>query len=151
MTKIKPCLWFDNDLEDALTFYTTVFEDSEILEVNRNEEGAVFTAEFRLRDQVFMALNGGPVFIFNEAISFFISCEDQAEVDYYWDSLSEGGTTSQCGWTRDKYGQSWQIVPSIMMQLMGDADTVKAGRVVQAMMQMTKIDVDELLAAYDAA
>lgn len=104
MNNIKPCLWFDDNLQQALDFYTTVITDSEVISINRNQEGEVFTAEFRLHDQVFMALNGGPNFRFEESISFFIECEDQAEVNHYLNALSEGGKTSQCGWTADQFG-----------------------------------------------
>jgi predicted 3-demethylubiquinone-9 3-methyltransferase (glyoxalase superfamily) len=148
---IKPCLWFDNNLEDAMNFYISVFKDSEVLNVNRLVDGSTITAEFRLRDQVFMALNGGPQFRFSEAISFLIECEDQEEVDYYWETLSEGGETSMCGWTKDKFGLSWQVIPVQLMQLMGGPDSEKANRVFQAMMKMSKIDIAALQAAYNEA
>ena len=146
--KIKPCLWLDNRVEEAVEFYTSVFNDSEVLSINKMPDGNTMTAEFRLFDETFMLLNGGPMFNFTEAVSFFIECQDQAEVDYYWDTLSEGGETSQCGWTKDKFGLSWQVVPVRMMELLGDPDGEKAERVMAEMMKMTKIEVDKLETAY---
>ena len=158
MKKITPCLWFDNNGEEAMKFYTSVFKDSEILEVNRTPEGeglpegGVLTGRFRIADQELMVLNGGPEFNFTEAISLSVDCKDQAEVDYYWERLTaDGGEESMCGWLKDKYGLSWQIVPEALTRLMGDPDPAKASRVMQAMLQMQKIDVAELEKAAAAA
>jgi predicted 3-demethylubiquinone-9 3-methyltransferase (glyoxalase superfamily) len=147
--KITPFLWFDNQAEEAANFYVSVFKNSEVLEVNRyeggpGEPGTVVVVSFRLDGQEVRALNGGPEFKFTEAFSFQIDCEDQAEVDYFWGKLVEGGEPSQCGWLKDKYGLSWQVVPRRLIELLGDPDRAKANRVMQAMLQMGKIDVAEL-------
>jgi predicted 3-demethylubiquinone-9 3-methyltransferase (glyoxalase superfamily) len=154
--KITPFLWFDNQAEEAVNFYVSVFKNSEVLSINRYPEGApgiggnVITANFRLNGQEFVALNGGPQFKFTEAISFVIDCESQEEVDYYWDKLTaDGGEESQCAWLKDKYGLSWQVVPRQLMEYLGDPDPEKAGRVMQAMLQMQKIDIAKLQEAYD--
>jgi len=155
MQKITPFLWFDDKAEQAVNFYTSIFNDSKIENISRYGDegpgpaGSVMMANFILNGQEFMALNGGPVFKFTEAISLFVTCEDQAEVDYYWDRLSEGGETQQCGWLKDKFCLSWQIVPSALGRLMGDKDPEKAGRVMQAMLKMVKIDIAVLQKAYD--
>lgn len=153
--KIAPCLWFDNQAEEAMNFYISVFEDSEIVNVSRygeagpGAEGSVLVATFRLNGQEFMALNGGPHFTFSESTSFYINCETQDEVDYLWNTLSDGGEMSQCGWLKDRFGVSWQVVPTILGELMRDEDPEKANRVMQAMLQMTKIDIAKLQQAYD--
>ncbi len=148
--KIVPCLWFDGQAEEATRFYVSVFENSEILGINRiGEEGQVLTTSFRLRGQEFMALNGGPEFRFTEATSFFVNCESQEEVDRLWNTLTaDGGEESQCGWLKDKYGLSWQIIPTALMEMIGDPDRERANRVMQAMLQMQKIDVPTLERAY---
>ncbi len=152
---ISPCLWFDNQAEEAMNFYLSVFEDSEVVNVSRygeagpGAEKSVLVATFRLKGQQFMALNGGPHFTFTEATSFSIDCETQEEVDYYWEKLSDGGEKSQCGWLKDRFGLSWQVVPTILGKLMQDEDKENANRVMQAMLQMTKIDIAKLQQAYD--
>lgn len=151
--KIIPCLWFDNQAEEAALFYTSIFKDSKIegisyygkegFEIHNQPEGTVMVVEFRINGQSFSAMNGGPVFKFNESISLQVFCDSQAEIDYYWDKLtSDGGEEVQCGWLKDKYGLSWQIVPSILPELMKDAS--KAGKVMNAFMQMKKMDIDKL-------
>lgn len=153
--KITPCLWFDNNIEEALDFYTSVFNDSEVLSVSRyggegtDQESSVLVANFRLNGQVFTALNGGPTFTFNEAVSFMIDCETQEEVDYYWNALTDGGEESMCGWLKDRFGLSWQVVPRILTEYMQDEDPAKAGRVMQAMLQMRKIEIPKLQEAYN--
>lgn len=153
MQKISPFLWFDNQAEEAVEFYTSVFKNSKVGKVVRSADagpgpaGSVLIAEFELEGLRFTALNGGPQFRFTEAISMYVDCKDQAEVDYYWNRLSEGGLPGQCGWLKDRFGLSWQVVPEALPRLLGDADGAKAGRVMQAMMQMTKIDVAKLEAA----
>jgi predicted 3-demethylubiquinone-9 3-methyltransferase (glyoxalase superfamily) len=155
MQKITPFLWFDDNAEEAVNFYTSIFKDSKVISTSRYGEhgpgpaGSLMMANFLLNGQEFFALNGGPVFKFTEAISFFVTCEDQAEVDYYWDKLSQGGETQQCGWLKDKFGLSWQIVPTALGRLMGDKDPVKAARVTQAMLKMVKIEIAALQQAYD--
>ena len=157
MQKITPFLWFDSNAEEAMNFYTSIFKNSQILSVNRYGEGAprpagiVMTASFSLDGQEFMALNGGPEYKFNEAISFFVNCETQEEVDRLWDRLSEGGEKGPCGWLKDKFGVSWQIVPTALGQLLGDPDPRKARNVMQAMLQMSKIDIAGLRRAYEQA
>lgn len=154
--KITPFLWFDGQAEDAAQFYVSIFKDAELLDVSRYGEGAPFpagtalVANFRLGDMTFSALNGGPHYTFSEAISFQIDCADQEEVDYYWYKLSEGGAEGPCGWLKDKYGLSWQVVPRILPELLQGDDPAKAGAAMQAMMQMSKLDVATLRAAYDA-
>ena len=156
MSMISACLWFDNQAEEAMDFYVSIFKNAKTGVVVRNGEngpgpaGSVLTATFSLDGQEFMALNGGPHFKFNEAVSFTVDCRGQAEVDHYWNKLLEGGgTPSQCAWLKDRFGVSWQVVPAELRELMGDPDKEKAGRVMQAMMQMGKIEVDKLRAAYD--
>jgi predicted 3-demethylubiquinone-9 3-methyltransferase (glyoxalase superfamily) len=153
--KITPFLWFDGNAEEAMNLYVSVFKNSKILNVRRYGEGgpgpkgSVMTASFVLEGQEFMALNGGPQFKFTEAISLFVNLETQAEVDALWEKLSKGGEESRCGWLKDKYGLSWQIIPSALGKLLGDPDPLKAGRVMQAMLQMGKIDISRLQKAYD--
>jgi predicted 3-demethylubiquinone-9 3-methyltransferase (glyoxalase superfamily) len=155
MQKITPFLWFDTQAEEAANFYVSIFKNSKITDISRYGEGEhgtpgqVMTVAFELDGQQFSALNGGPVFNFTEAISFYVDCKDQAEVDYLWEKLTEGGEESQCGWLKDKYGVSWQIVPIQLIKYLGDPDPVKAQRVMQAMLQMQKIDVSLLQKAYD--
>jgi predicted 3-demethylubiquinone-9 3-methyltransferase (glyoxalase superfamily) len=151
MQKITPFLWFDGKAEEAATFYTSIFNNSKIGAVKRYGEagpgpkGSAMTVSFQLEGQEFVGLNGGPIFKFNEAISFFVNCETQEEVDYFWSKLLEGGgQESQCGWLKDKYGVSWQIIPAALMKLLGDTDPAKAQRVMKAMLQMRKIDVAQL-------
>ena len=155
--KITPCLWFDTEGEDAAKFYTSVFPNSRIVDVSRYLEGgprpagSALTVTFELDGQPFMVLNGGPEFTFSEAISFSVSCDGQEEVDRYWYALSEGGEEGPCGWLKDKYGVSWQIVPTRLTELIADPDTKKAQRVMDAMMAMKKIDVSDLERAYSAS
>jgi predicted 3-demethylubiquinone-9 3-methyltransferase (glyoxalase superfamily) len=150
MSEITPCLWFDTEGEEAANFYTSVFPNSRILDVSRygpetpRPEGTVMTVTFELDGQKFVALNGGPEFQFNEAISFQVSCEDQDEVDRYWDILTEGGEPGPCGWLKDRYGVSWQIIPTALPRLLGDPDREKANRVMQAMLSMGKIEIEGL-------
>lgn len=158
MQKITTFLWFDDQAEEAINFYTSIFPDSRIVEVSRYPEGApgtagkLLTATFELHGQQFMALNGGPQFQFTEAVSLFVSCETQAEVDSLWEKLlADGGEEQMCGWLKDKYGLSWQIIPNALGELMSDPDPVKAQSVMQAMLQMRKIDVAELRRAYESA
>jgi len=153
--KITPFLWFDNNLEEAINFYTSIFKNSNVRNVRRYEDaglgmkGTVMTATFELEGQEFYALNGGPQFKFTEAISFFVKCETQEEVDEFWEKLSAGGEKSRCGWLKDKFGLSWQIIPNALGELMGDPDPVKSKRVMTAMLQMGKIDIAALKKAYD--
>ena len=155
MQKITPFLWFVDQAEEAVAFYTRIFKDAGIDSVSRYGEGGpmpagmVMTVAFQLAGQDFVALNGGPYFTFTPAISFYVSCETQAEVDAYWEQLSAGGEKQQCGWLKDKYGVSWQIVPRVLGELLGDPDPEKARRVTQAMLQMTKLDIAALLTAYE--
>jgi predicted 3-demethylubiquinone-9 3-methyltransferase (glyoxalase superfamily) len=157
MPSITPCLWFDTDGEDAARFYTSVFPNSKILEIAHygeagpREEGMVMIVSFELDGQKFLALNGGPEFTFSEAISFEVSCETQEEVDTYWSKLSEGGEEGPCGWLKDKYGVSWQIVPRRLNELIADPDREKSQRVMRAMLSMKKIEIDELERAAAAA
>jgi len=150
MQKITPCLWFDTEGEEAAQFYTSVFPNSRIVEVTRygsagpRAEGTVMTVSFELDGQGFVALNGGPDFTFNEAISLQVDCDSQDEVDSYWNALSEGGEEGPCGWLKDKYGVSWQIVPRVLTELISDPDQEKAQRVMAAMLQMKKIEIAEL-------
>ena len=156
MQKITPFLWFDGLAEEAMNFYVGIFKNSKVLSVNRYgkgapmPEGTVLTASFELNGLKFVALNGGPMYKFSPATSFVVDCEDQAEVDYYWDKLGEGGKPNRCAWLDDRFGVTWQIVPKQLGQLLSDPDPVKAGRVMQAMMQMSKIDIATLRQAYDA-
>ena len=150
MPKITPFLWFDSQAEEAMYFYTSIFKNSQVGSVSRGgPDGPVMMASFVLDGQPVIALNGGPYFTFNESFSFFVDCEDQAEVDELWEKLLEGGEPSQCGWLKDKFGLSWQIVPKALGQLMGDPDPVKGQRVMQAMLKMIKLDVAGLQRAYD--
>jgi predicted 3-demethylubiquinone-9 3-methyltransferase (glyoxalase superfamily) len=157
MPKIAPCLWFDNQGEEAARFYTSVFPNSRITEVTRSgkagpgEEGSVMTVSFSLDGQDYVALNGGPAFTFSEAISLQVRCESQDEVDDYWAKLTEGGEEGPCGWLKDRYGLSWQIVPTALLKLTADPDRERADRAVQAMLQMKKIDIAELRRAADHA
>lgn len=150
MQKITPFLWFENQAEEAAQFYTSIFKNSKITGIARYPEGSpglagtVMTVTFVLDGQEFTALNGGPEFNFTEAISFYVHCQDQAEVDYYWEKLTAGGEEVQCGWLKDKYGVSWQIVPTILGELLGDPDPEKAKRVTQVMLQMKKLDIAAL-------
>jgi len=151
MPKITPFLWFDNQAEEAMNFYTSIFTDSKVGKVSRygksfpDKEGQVMTATFELFGQEFMALNGGPLFSFTEAVSFFVHCEDQHEVDYYWDRLTaDGGKESRCGWLKDKFGLSWQIIPNALTEMLSDKDPQKASRVMHSMLTMSKIDIDTL-------
>ena len=153
MQKITPCLWFDTEGEDAATFYTSVFPNSRIREITRygsagpRAEGTVMTISFELDGQEYVALNGGPDFTFNEAISFQVSCEGQEEVDRLWSTLSEGGQEGPCGWLKDRFGLSWQINPTILSELLADPDPGKAKRAMQAMLKMKKISIEGLLRA----
>ena len=150
MPKITPCLWFDDQAEDAANFYTSVFPSSRIVDVDRYGEagprpaGMVMIVTFELDGQLFTALNGGPEFTIDEAISFEVSCETQEEVDHYWSKLSEGGEEGPCGWLKDKFGVSWQIVPNALPRLLRDSDREKSQRVMKAMLGMKKIEIDEL-------
>ena len=155
MPKITPFLWFDNNAEEAAQFYTSIFKNSRMGDVHRygdggpGPKGTVMTVSFSLEGQEFTALNGGPLFKFNESISFVVHCKTQEEVDYFWEKLLAGGQKSQCGWLKDKFGLSWQVVPDILIELLGDKDSAKAQRVMQAMLQMTKIDIQKLKDAYN--
>ena len=143
--KITPCLWFNDNIEEAVNFYVEVFKDAEIHSVDRYPDGRVLTMMFRLHDQEYMALNGGDMYKFTPAVSFSVDCKDQDEVDYYWDRLLEGGgRPDQCAWLQDRFGLSWQIVPEALPRLLGQKDRAAAGRVMQAMFKMQKIDVAEL-------
>lgn len=157
MQRITPFLWFDHQAEQAMNFYVSVFPNSKVLSVNRYgkgaplAEGTVMTASFELDGQRFTALNGGPLYNFSQAISFVVHCETQAEVDYYWDKLSAGGKQLRCAWLEDQFGVPWQVVPNALPQLLSDPNPIKAGRVMQAMMQMSKIDIAALQQAYNQA
>ena len=151
MPKITPFLWFDNSAEEAANFYTSIFKNSKINSISRygdagpGPKGSVMTASFSLDGQNFTALNGGPIFKFNESISFVVNCNGQEEVDYYWEKLlAGGGKESQCGWLKDRFGLSWQIVPDVLGQLLGDKNAAKAARAMQAMLKMQKIDIQKL-------
>jgi len=154
MQKITPFLWFDGRAEEAMNFYTSIFKNSKTGTVTwyvggeHGVEGTVMTVTFQLEGQEFMALNGGPEFTFTPAISFFVHCETQEEIDELWEKLSEGGEKGQCGWLIDKFGVSWQIVPTVLGELMNDADAEKARRVTEAMLQMTRLDIERLKQAY---
>ena len=151
MKKITPFLWFDTQAEEAMNFYVSLFKNSKVGNVSRGPDGKVFTVSFELDGQEFMALNAGPQFKFNEAVSFFVNCATQEEVDYFWEKLTaDGGEESMCGWLKDKYGLSWQIVPSALGELMGDPDPARAQRVMQAMLKMRKIEIAGLKQAYEA-
>jgi predicted 3-demethylubiquinone-9 3-methyltransferase (glyoxalase superfamily) len=160
MQRITPCLWFDSNAEEAVKFYTSIFKKSKIGKISRYTEegyeihgkpaGTVLTIEFELNGQTFTALNGGPVFKFNEAISFQVHCKSQKEVDYYWEKLSKGGDAKaqQCGWLKDKYGVSWQVVPTVLAEMLQDKDPEKSNRVMKALLQMKKLDIKRLKQAY---
>jgi predicted 3-demethylubiquinone-9 3-methyltransferase (glyoxalase superfamily) len=158
MQKITPFLWFDNQAEEAAKFYASIFKDSKIVNIARYDDagaaasgrpkGTVMTVAFELEGQPFIALNGGPVFKFTEAISFVVNCKTQQEIDKLWEKLSEGGAKGRCGWLKDKYGVSWQIVPAILGELLQDKDAEKTQRVMKAMLQMDKIDIKGLTQAY---
>ena len=159
MQKITPFLWFDEQAEDAVKFYTSVFKDSKIGRILRNTKevaektdrpvGSVLTIEFEIGGQKFVALNGGPLFKFNESVSFVVNCETQEEVNYFWEKLiADGGEESQCGWLKDKFGVSWQITPTVLIDMLHDEDSERAERVMKAMLEMQKIDIPKLKAAY---
>ena len=159
MQKITPFLWFDNQAEEAAKFYTSVFKNSKVGKILRYDEasakaaggpvGSVLTIEFEIEGQKFTALNGGPDFKFNESISFVVNCDTQKEVDYFWEKLTaDGGQESQCGWLKDKFGLSWQVTPTVLIEMLHDKDAKKSERVMNAMMQMQKIDIEKLQAAY---
>jgi predicted 3-demethylubiquinone-9 3-methyltransferase (glyoxalase superfamily) len=155
LQKITPFLWFDSNAEEAVNFYVSLFDNSKIVNLSRygdagpGPKGQVMVMSFELAGQQFMALNGGPIFKFTEAISLVVNCETQNEVDHFWNKLLVGGSPRQCGWLKDKFGLSWQIVPTILGKLMSDKDAERTTRVMQAMMQMVKLDIAALQAAYD--
>ena len=155
MKGITPFLWFDNNAEEAANFYVSTFRNSRILNVARygdagpGPKGTAMTVDFEIDGEEFIGLNGGPRFKFTEAISFVVNCETQEEVDYYWERLSEGGEKSRCGWLKDKFGLSWQVVPTVLGKLMSDKDPEKSKRVMEAMLQMNKIDIEPLQRAYE--
>lgn len=159
MQKITPCLWFDDNAEEAAKFYTSVIKNSKIgkisrygkegYEIHRKPAGTVLTVEFELNGQAFTALNGGPVFKFNEAVSFQVYCSSQKEIDYYWEKLSEGGAEGQCGWLKDKYGLSWQVVPTALGKMLQDKNAEKSERVMKALLQMRKLDIKTLREAFE--
>jgi predicted 3-demethylubiquinone-9 3-methyltransferase (glyoxalase superfamily) len=160
MQKISPCLWFDNNAEEAVKFYVSIFKNSKFgnvthygkegYEIHKKKEGTVMTIDFEIEGQKFLALNGGPIFRFNEAISFQIYCETQDEVDYYWDKLTEGGDKNAqvCGWLKDKFGVSWQVVPNVLVKMLQDKDSKKTENVMRVMLQMQKLDINALTKAY---
>jgi predicted 3-demethylubiquinone-9 3-methyltransferase (glyoxalase superfamily) len=161
MQKITPFLWFDDQAEEAAKFYTSIFKDSKVGKILRYSEetakvsqsgrppGSVLTVEFEIEGQKFTALNGGPQFKFNESVSFVVNCETQEEVDYYWEKLTaDGGEESACGWLKDKFGVSWQITPTVLIEMLQDENAEKSERVMNAMLQMQKIDINKLKAAY---
>lgn len=163
MHAITPCLWFDDQAEEAAKFYVSVFKNAKLgpitrygeagAQVSGRPQGSVMTVEFELDGQRFVALNGGPVFTFNEAISFTVYCEAQTDVDYYWEKLSEGGDAKaqQCGWLKDKYGVSWQVVPAVLPKMLQDKDPKKSERVMKALLQMKKLDIKTLKQAYKSS
>ena len=160
MQKISPCLWFDDNAEEAVKFYGSIFKNSKVgnvtrygkegYEIHKKKEGSVMTIDFEIEGQKFLALNGGPIFKFNEAISFQIYCDTQEEIDYYWEKLTEGGDKNAqvCGWLKDKFGVSWQVVPIALIKMLQDKDSKKTERVMKAMLQMKKLDIDALTKAY---
>lgn len=160
MQKISPCLWFDNNAEDAVQFYISTFKNAKVgnvtrygkegYEIHKKKEGTVMTIDFEIEGQKFLALNGGPVFKFNEAISFQIYCDTQEEIDYYWEKLTEGGDKNAqvCGWLKDKFGVSWQVVPHVLIKMLQDKDSNKTESVMKAMLQMHKLDINALTKAY---
>lgn len=154
---ITPCLWFDDNAEEAVNYYVSVFKDSRVLHIDRysdvgpDPDAPVVFIEFEINGQPFQAINGGPIFQFSEAISFAIECENQDELDYYWDTLTgDGGEPSECGWLKDRYGVSWQIVPRALTDMMRDSDRKRAGQAMRKMLTMSKLNIAELQAAYDA-
>jgi predicted 3-demethylubiquinone-9 3-methyltransferase (glyoxalase superfamily) len=159
--RITPYLWFDDQAEQAVAFYTSIFDDSKVVnvvrygeagrEIHRRPAGSVMTVTFQLEGQEFVALNGGPVFAFNEAISLQVRCDTQKEVDYYWEKLSEGGDekAQQCGWLKDRFGVSWQVTPKVLLEMLRDASTARAARATEAMLRMKKFDIEELRKAYE--
>jgi predicted 3-demethylubiquinone-9 3-methyltransferase (glyoxalase superfamily) len=160
MQKITPCLWFDTQAEEAVKLYTSLFKNSKILDTTHYDEasakvsgrpaGSILTISFELNGQRFVALNGGPLFKFTEAVSFMIECEDQKEVDYFWNGLTaNGGAENPCGWLKDKFGLSWQVVPKVLYEYLSDSDTVKAQRTMKALLEMDKIDIETLKKAHD--
>ena len=155
MKKITPFLWFENNAEEAINYYTTTFKNSRITSISRYgagalyPEGTLFIASLELEGQELTVINGGPYFKFTEAISFFVNCESQEEVDYLWDRLSDGGEKSRCGWLKDRFGLSWQIVPTRLGELMGSPDPIKSQRVMEAMLKMDKLDIQTLQDAHD--
>jgi predicted 3-demethylubiquinone-9 3-methyltransferase (glyoxalase superfamily) len=159
LQRITPFLWFDSQAEEAANFYVSIFENARVREASRYDEaaskaagrpkGSVMTVAFELDGQEFIALNGGPMFKFTEAISFVVNCETQAEVDHYWDKLTAGGQEVQCGWLKDRFGVSWQVVPTVLTELLQDKDPEKAKRVMAAMLQMKKLSIDGLKRAYE--
>ena len=152
MQTITPFLWFNNEAEEAMKFYTSIFKKSKMGRITRyggGSKGKVMSVTFSLLGQDFMALNGGPHFKFTEAISLFVNCKTQKEVDYYWNRLSKGGEKSRCGWLKDKFGLSWQIIPEALGRLLGDKNPAKAGRALEAMLKMSKIDIRKLQKAHD--
>ena len=161
MNTITPCLWFDSNAEEAVNFYISIFRNSRIKkiarygdaghEIHKRPSGSVLTIEFELNGQTFTALNGGPLFRFNEAISFQVACESQEEIDYYWDKLSESGdkNAQQCGWLKDKFGVSWQIVPSVLKTMLVDNDPARTNRVMSALLEMKKLDLATLKNAFE--
>ncbi len=159
--KITPCLWFDTQAEEAAKFYCSIFRNSRIgriscygkegHEIHGKKAGSVMVAEFEIEGQKFIALNGGPHFKFNEAISFVVNCQTQEEVDHFWNKLTDGGQAGRCGWLKDKYGVSWQIVPMALVEMLQDKSAKKSGSVMQAMLQMNKIEIEGLRRAYDKA
>ena len=160
MRRISPCLWFDNNAEEAVQFYVSIFKNSKIgnvthygkegYDIHKKKEGTVMTIDFEIEGQKFLALNGGPIFRFNEAISFQIYCKTQDEVDYYWDKLTEGGDKNAqvCGWLKDKFGVSWQVVPNVLVRMLQDKDSKKTENVMRVMLQMQKLDINALTKAY---
>lgn len=157
MQKITPFLWFNDNAEEAMNFYISTFKNSKVVSVTRYGEagpgpkGTVMTAKFELDGQEFVALNGGPQFTFSEAISFVVNCKTQQEVDELWEKLSAGGNKSRCGWLKDKYGLSWQVVPTVLPEMLQDQDAAKSKKVMEAILQMDKIDIETLQRAYRAA
>jgi predicted 3-demethylubiquinone-9 3-methyltransferase (glyoxalase superfamily) len=157
--KVTPCLWFDTQAEDAANAYVAIFKNSRIVRLSRygnegheihgREAGSVMTVEFEIDGQKFVALNGGPLFKFNEAVSFQVHCETQEEIDYYWSRLAEGGEEGPCGWLKDRYGLSWQVVPKVLPDMLMDPDPARAGRVTKAFLQMKKFDIAALERAYE--
>ena len=155
MQKITPFLWFDNNGEEAANFYVSIFKNSKVLNISRygdagpGPKGTVLTVAFELDGQKFTALNGGPQFKFTEAVSFVVNCETQQEIDYFWEKLSAGGAESQCGWLKDKYGLSWQVVPTILGELMSEKDPERSNRVMQEILKMQKLEIEPLKRAYE--